>query len=179
MEGLSGMKVTWHSARTSITWDWLSSYFLPLVIIQWTHLNTTSTVPDLDRNNLIQTTHACHTWHSRPRVPICFTSITYPYLLPLLICPGVSFNTTCGRELWQAELSLCKECAFYFSWLEFCLSHQTMPNHVKGHKNEVSELWIKILNLSLKSSTVLQGNKCTCISKRPYGFSGGLETQML
>lgn len=29
------------------------------------------------------------------------------------------------------------------------------------------------------SVAALQDNKCTCISKRPSGFSGELETQML
>lgn len=173
MEGLSGMKVTWQSARRSITWNWLSSHFIPLAVILWTHLNTIPAVPDLDRNNLIQATHPYHNWHSRPQVLICFTSITYPLSVT---SPGLSwcyFYTLVAENVVLNYHSVKrKEFAFYFFCLESCLN-QTSSNHVQNHKNEVSKLWIKICNRSLKLATVLQPCKVTSVpvfQKGPQGF---------
>lgn len=179
LEGLSGMEVTWCSARRSITWDWLSSYFLPLVIVQRTHLNTTPAVPDLDRNKPIQTMHL-------------YTGILghkYPFvllLLPTHICclpwsAWCQFYTTLLAEYVGLNYHSVKrkEFACYFSWLESCPSHQTMPNHVQGHKNEVPKPWIKICNGSLKSATVLQPCKVTGVSLFQKGPQGFLESYRL
>lgn len=99
LEGLSGMQVTRHSARRSITWDWPSSYFLPIVIIQWTYLDNASAVPDLGRNNLVQLQYV-HTTvgilgHENP-----FAALLLPTHICCLPRPALDavLHNTFGRE---------------------------------------------------------------------------------
>lgn len=131
------------------------------------------------------------TWYRQHiHTTISILSYEYPFILFLLPTHVCCFpwsglvsvlHNTCGREC-LAELLQHKKgkLTSHFSCPESCLYDQAMPDHVKGPKNEMSELWIKIFNLSLKSATVLQPCKVTCVpvfQKDPQGSE--LQTQML
>jgi len=112
------------------------------------------------------------------------THLFYFYYLPVSVAsPDLSwcqFYTLVAQYVGLNYHSVkTKEFASYFSCLESCPSQQTTPNHVKGHKNQVSKLRIKICHVLLRSATVLQPCKVRSVPVFQKGPQGFLESYRL